>query len=269
MGRGKVARPHDLRVDLDVIQQLQTSREFRDSSGLFWAEGLKPFFSTHRAGHKPHTVVVCRDLLTNRQAEYEATKGQRVLHLSTDQFLSISHTPEPQGIGIVAEQSWGRMIDISPSQRDIWLVLENTRTPGNLGTMLRTNAAAGVKGVMLLGGEADPHEPGAVRASMGAIFEQCLVRTSLKALQGWLGRRRCTVVGTSSIGAIHYRRADYSGPLLLMLGSERHGLGPRALSLCNQVVRVPMSGAVDSLNLAVAAGIVLYEAVEQRSDVIL
>lgn len=269
MGRGKAARPHDLRVDLDVLQQLQTRRDFRDSTGLFWAERLKPFFSAQRADRKPYTVVVCRDLLTNRPAEFAISNERRVLELSAEQFLSISHTPEPQGIGMVFQQCWEPVIGIRPGRGDIWLVLESTRTPGNLGTILRTNAAAGVKGVMLLGGEADPHEPSTIRASMGAIFDQRLVRTSLKALQGWLERRRCKVVGTSGGGAMHYRKADYSGPLLLMLGSERHGLGPRALSLCNQVVRVPMSEAVDSLNLAVAAGIVLYEAVEQRGGVIL
>ena len=140
-----------------------------------------------------------------------------------------------------------------------WVVLEDVGSPGNLGSILRTCDAVGVAGVILLGATADPHDPEAVRGSMGAVFSQQVVRTSLEGLIRWKRQIEIPMIGTSDAAPVDYRTADYAPPLLLCLGGEQHGLSDALMAACDTVVRIPMAGRADSLNLAVAAGVMLYE----------
>ncbi len=119
--------------------------------------------------------------------------------------------------------------------------------------------AVGEAGVILLGDTADPYDPAAVRGSMGSIFSQHIVRTSLEALVQWKHRFNVPIIGASDAAATDYRKADYAPPVLMCLGGEQHGLSKELLDACDTVVRIPMVGRADSLNLAVAAGVVLYE----------
>lgn len=255
-------------IDFPFLQVLLT-REARERTGLFWAEGARNLIQAVEANRRIHAAIVCRDLPYGgcwQEIAHLKRIGVPFLSLSLDQFSSLTHRLEPEGIGIVVEQAWSPLIEQKPRKDALWVVMDNVRTPGNLGTILRTCSAVGAQGVMLIGGETDPHDPSAVRASMGAIFHQKLVRTSARALVGWLKRNPCNVVGTSPGAKTHYRDVSYSGPLLLLMGNERTGLRQRQLDLCNQVVRLPMVGPADSLNLAVATGVMLYEALEQRRE---
>lgn len=254
-------------IDLSRVLSLH-SRSEREQSGLFWAEGHRCLHSAVRAHREVSAIVYCPELLGSRVTWQKLNQlrnaGVATLEVSAEQFLALSSHKEPQGVGIVARQTWQPLIGLNPGSKDLWVVLDNVRTAGNLGTILRTCAAVGAQGVMLIGGEADPHDPACVRASMGAIFSQRLIRTSAKALAGWRKRHPCRIIGASPAARDHYRRANYKGPLLLLMGSERSGLRERQQALCDQLVSLPMVGDVDSLNLAIATGVLLYEAVEQR-----
>jgi TrmH family RNA methyltransferase len=136
--------------------------------------------------------------------------------------------------------------------------------PGNLGTILRTCDAVGGAGLILVGPATDPYDPAAVRASMGAVFSQRLVRASREELAAWKRRHTCLVVGTSPAAAAHYRTVSYRPPVVLCMGSEGHGLSQDLKALCDVMVRIPMVGRCDSLNVGVAASIVLYEIEHQH-----
>ena len=140
-----------------------------------------------------------------------------------------------------------------------WVVLEDVGNPGNLGSILRTCEAVGASGVILLGDTADPYDPASVRGSMGSIFTQRVVRTSLESLIQWRNKTDLPMVGASDAATVDYREAAYAPPVLLCLGSEQHGLSDELMDACDQVVRIPMVGRADSLNLAVAAGVILYD----------
>lgn len=118
----------------------------------------------------------------------------------------------------------------------------------------------------MLGDATDPYDPGAVRASMGAIFSQRLVRASMEELDAWKQRHGVMMVGTSDAASVDYRDAPYPRPLILLMGSEREGLAPEEALRCDQMVSIPMLGHGDSLNLAVATGVMLYE-VLRRHDI--
>ena len=145
-------------------------------------------------------------------------------------------------------------------------MLDTVRSPGNLGTILRTGDAVGSAGVILIGDSIDPYAPRVVRATMGAIFRQRFVRTTIPAFQAWRKHsgNECLWVATSPHATDEYRDLHYRAPTVLWMGGERQGLAPDAQALCDRTVRIPMVGAADSLNLAIATSVMLYEVFHQR-----
>ena len=161
------------------------------------------------------------------------------------------------------EQRWFAADEIAPDANRCWIALDRVRDPGNLGTIMRTADATGARGVILIGDCTDPYSVESVRASMGAVFNVALAHLSeaefLTLATGWPGR----VVGTALPASVDYREADYGGPLILLMGNEQAGLTDPLMASCSQLVRMPMRGRSDSLNLAVASGLALYEAIRK------
>ena len=147
-----------------------------------------------------------------------------------------------------------------PSKTGLWLALEEIRDPGNLGTIIRTADAAGADGVILVGDCCDPYAPECVRATTGSIFAMPLVKMPtvqfVEFLSGWAGES----VGTSMTAKASYRR-EYTRPTLLVMGSESRGLTAPVAAACKTLVSIPMRQGVESLNVATAAALMLFEAV--------
>jgi TrmH family RNA methyltransferase len=141
------------------------------------------------------------------------------------------------------------------------VVLSQVRAPGNFGTLVRTSAAIGGAGFILLGSGIDPFEPVVVRASMGALFRHTFVRASLEELRQWLHRYQLLVVGASPDGAVPYDQVRYTRPTVLVLGEERSGLSQDQRALCQHIVHIPMVAGADSLNLGGAGSLLMYAVV--------
>ncbi|MDE2847923.1 MAG: RNA methyltransferase [Gemmatimonadota bacterium] len=254
-----------------------SQRKRRQETGLFFAEGIRLVGEAVQTGADVETLVVAPELLrsdfgrdTVRRARKE---GVEILEVGADVFRSLSGKDGPAGIGVVARQRWTALDDagVGRGGGDAatddaaaaatlgWVVLEDVGNPGNLGSILRTSEAVGGAGIILLGETVDPYDPASVRGSMGAIFSQQIVRSSLEALILWKHRIGLPMIGTSDAAPADYRSADYAPPLLLCLGGEQHGLSRAVMDACDTVVRIPMAGRADSLNLAVAAGVMLFE----------
>jgi TrmH family RNA methyltransferase len=153
---------------------------------------------------------------------------------------------------------------LTPGDELGWVALHLVRSAGNLGPILRTSDAEGGAGVILLGEEVDPYAPAVVRATMGALYTQRFVRTTLAAFARWRRRHGCLVIGTSPTAPTDYHALAYRAPVILLMGEERRGLPAPLQALCDQLVRIPMVGGGDSLNLGVATGVMLYELFNQR-----
>ena len=184
--------------------------------------------------------------------------------VTAEVFASLSDKEGKHGIGAVVCQRWDSLAAIPPEDGLCWIALESVQYPGNLGPILRVSDAVGGAGVLLIGHTADPYDPTAVRASTGAVLAQSLVRTCLEHFARWKHQHQITVVGASPAAEQDYREVAYPPPLALFLGSERHGLSPQEQALCDRMVRIPMVGRSDSLNLAVATSLLLYEVFHQR-----
>jgi TrmH family RNA methyltransferase len=240
----------------------------RRASGLFVAEGLKLVADAVEAGWAIRTLVLSlrldRQPLVDRLAAHCRAGGGTVIGVSEAVLAKISRRDNPQTVLGVFEQRMVRPADIRPGRDDVWIALETVRDPGNLGTIVRTAHAVGAKGVILVGETVDPFSVEAVRATMGSIFHVALAKADRASFErlasGWPG----AVVGTHLSAATDYRRAAYERPVLLVMGGEQAGLTPEVAGLCTTLVKIPMAAGADSLNLAVATGVMLYEIMRGR-----
>ncbi|WP_298817856.1 TrmH family RNA methyltransferase [Chloroflexus sp.] len=237
-------------------------RKARDEQGRYLIEGIRLVAEAIQCNAPLDMLIVAPELLTSAfahelVANYAATGG-RVLTVSAAVFASLAEKEHPQGIAAVGRIEY-TALESFPMAQVGWIALVEVADPGNLGTILRTADSAGFSGVILVGATTDPFDPAAVRASMGALFSQRLARADWGHLVAWCRAHGIGLVGSSDRGALDYRTATYPRPLVLALGSEREGLSADQLANCDCVVRIPMRGRSDSLNLAVAAGVLMYE----------
>ncbi len=196
-----------------------------------------------------------------------ATKaaGGTVLEVSAPVLEKITRRDNPQNVVGVFRQRFAP--EAAVGREGIWVALDRVRDPGNLGTIVRTADAAGLAGVALVGACCDPFALEAVRATMGSIFHVPLARLSQEALVAQAKRHGARLVGTHlTAEAVDFREADYSQPLILVMGNEQQGLTDTLTAACDQVVRIPMRGKADSLNLAVSTGLTIYEALRHRRE---
>jgi len=254
---------------IKAIRRLQ-DRKGRLESGLFYLEGLRIVGEAMEAGAEVETLVFAAELLRSEYGytlvEMFRAQGGQVLEVRRDVFERLALKEGPQGIAAVVRQHWTRLDEVHVAQGKPWVALDSVADPGNLGTILRTNDSVGGQGVILLDQSTDPYDPSAVRGSMGALFDQKIVRCSLEEFAAWKDTTQAPVVGTSGGAQLDYHEYRYPAALVLLMGSERLGLQERHLGLCDALVRIPMVGKSDSLNLAVATAITLYEIYNQRRD---
>jgi TrmH family RNA methyltransferase len=245
-------------------------RKARQESGLFYIEGLRIVTEAIQQGAVIETLVVAYELLRSEFGQQlvaeQRSAGRPVLEVSGEVFQRIALKDGPQGLAAVVRQQWVELADVQVGAGHNWVALDAVADPGNLGTILRTHDAVGGRGVILLDQSTDPYDPSAARASMGALFTQRLVKASFAEFAAWKRQTGAALVGTSGAAEHDYHEYRYPDGLVVLMGSERQGLQPHHLALCDGVVSIPMRGESDSLNLAVATAVVLYEILNQRRD---
>lgn len=253
-----------------AIKQIRSLRQRKEraASGQFYIEGIRLVAEALQLGAAVESLVVAPELLTSAFASElvagERQRGRPIIEVSGDVFASLSAKDGPQGLGAVVRQHWSALEEIDPAAGLCWVALDAVQDPGNLGAILRSGDAVGCAGVILLGACTDPFDPATARASMGALFAQRLVAAGWDEFADWKRRRGVTVAGLAGAAADDYQAASYPAPLCLLMGSEREGLAPEHQALCDLVVSIPMVGRSDSLNLAAATSVALYEVFNQR-----
>jgi RNA methyltransferase, TrmH family len=244
--------------------RLLADRKHRRRESAFVVQGIQPVWQAVEAGADVEVLIVAPDLLRHpgaaaMVAEQEAA-GVRVAQLSAELFGRITDRDGPSGLAAIIRSARPTLADVSAGPGAVFAALHEIGNPGNLGTIVRTASAAGASGVILIGPSADPYDPAAVKASMGALFTVPVVAAASAAeFLDWARARSLNVVATSGRASVSCWDADLRPPLALLLGSEGDGLPDELLAAADLSVAIPMTGTAESLNLAVAAGILLYE----------
>ncbi|SMD04572.1 RNA methyltransferase [Rhizobium sp. RU36D] len=247
--------------DIKALSQ----KKARDEAGTFLAEGLKLIIDALDLGWTIRTLIYSKAAkgkpLVEQVAARTVAAGGLVLEVSEKVMGSIVRRDNPQMVAGVFDQRWKPLKDVSLKAGETWVALDRVRDPGNLGTIIRTADAAGASGVMLVDECTDPYSMETVRATMGSMFNIPLVRTTSQAFREWKKSSGVQLVATHLAGAVDYRKIDYArAPVVLLMGNEQSGLPEDLAKAADRLARIPQQGRADSLNLAIATGIMLFEA---------
>lgn len=233
-------------------------RKAREESGLFLAEGLKIVAEAVDLGFAPRVLLYGPEASDHPILRRVAAAAAEVLEVTPAILAKISRRENPQMVLGVFEQRFTPLSDLDPATARCWVGLEAVRDPGNLGTIIRTADGAGCGGVILIGDCCDPFSVEAVRATMGSIFAVPIARASVPEFLSWRETWPGSVVGTQLNATRDFREPAYLDPTLLLMGNEQAGLTAELASACDVQVKIPMRGRADSLNLAIATGVMIY-----------
>jgi TrmH family RNA methyltransferase len=244
-------------------------RKNRESLGMFLAEGLRTVLEGVHGGAVPRYLVYAADESgqTGIRELRNACRGAEVtcVEVSPHILSKITKKDNPQSVIGVFRSRSRTFAELQPAPSDIFVALDRIRDPGNLGTIIRTADAIAARGIVLIGDCCDPYSFEAVRASMGSIFNVQIFEGSeiefSELAQTWAGN----IIGTSPSAAMTYRELQCTvGAALVVLGNEQSGISETVEAACTDVARIPIYGKPDSLNIGIAAGVILYAVRELR-----
>lgn len=239
-------------------------RRFREAEGVFLVEGIAQVRRALEHGAPMETIFVAPELLRSdggwaAVAEF-GSAGGAVVELGRAAFESVVEREHPSGLGATVRMVERGLADLVAGRESLFAAVHEVGNPGNLGSIIRAADAVGAGGVVIVGEATDQHHPAAVKASMGTLFSVPVCRAAdVESLVAWCLMENVTLVTTSARAEDSLWDVDLPTPALYLFGREAEGLPPDVLAR-GLPVRIPMEGSASSLNLAVAAGIVLFEA---------
>lgn len=243
-------------------------RSHRDELELMIVEGCREIKRALDSKHFPCELYFCRDLFQggNEDTLIEtcAEAGARLFECAIPVFEKIAYGGAREGLLAVAPQVRNVLSDLRIPDNSLVIVAEAIEKPGNLGTILRSADAAGVAAVLVCDRCTDINNPNVVRASIGTLFALPVVETSTAEALAWLKRHNFKVVAATPHSDTKYWDVNFTGNTAVVVGTEQHGLSSTWLDSASLKVKIPMLGQADSLNVASATTILLYEAVRQR-----
>lgn len=266
-------KPNDLIITSlqnDSIKELVflQDRSKRDKKGLFLIEGYREILRAVEASFPLQRLYYCPSLFlgVNEAALIQEIRLQRVetVEVSADVFTKISYRDRPDGLLAVGKQQQHELDQIALGDNPFLLIAEAIEKPGNLGTMLRSSDAAGVSGIIVCDRCTDIYNPNVVRSSVGTLFTQPVVEASSENTIAFLKKNGIAILAATPNTDQCYTDVDLSGPLAIVVGTEQIGLSKQWIEAADFQVAIPMAGRADSLNVAAAATILLFEVVRQR-----
>ena len=242
-------------------------RRYRDKTGLFLVEGYKEIAMALEGGVEFEALFFSKELFRGSERdllEPFRTRGIRLFSLSRNLFEKVSYRENPDGLLAVARQFPLELGRLKLGPCPLVVVAQSLEKPGNLGAILRCADAVGAHGVVVCDPVVDVFNPNVVRASRGAIFTVGVAVASTHEVMEWMKEKELTGVITSPLATRKYTQFDYRGPTAVVVGNEARGLTGPWLEAPFPRVSIPMKGKADSLNVAVATAVILYEALRQR-----
>ena len=251
----------------DRLKAVRLLARRRDRT-VFLAEGHRQLRSALEAGADVRTVYAAPQLFLGavdlELVALAARRGADVVEVGAAAFRSISTGPRPDGLLAVVAR-WPTGLGALPTSGSPLLVAQGVERPGNLGTIVRTACSSGATGLLACDAAPDVFHAETVRGAVGTLFRLPVAECATHEALPWLRGHGFAIVVATPSGDRPFWEAGLSGPVALVVGSERHGVSRAWLDAADEMIAIPMPGPSDSLNVAVAAGIVLFEAVRQRS----
>jgi RNA methyltransferase, TrmH family len=240
----------------------------RKKEKLFIIEGFREIIRAEAFNFTFVSVFYCPEMIREEISEWlNRIKGKAEKYEVTRQvFSKISYRENVDGLVVVAETRTFELHDHEPGENPLILVLESLEKPGNLGAILRSADAAGVDAIIICDPKTDIYNPNVVRSSIGCLFSNTVISCESEVALEYLIKNNISIFSAALQDAVLYTDADFTGPTAIILGSEAGGLSKLWREKATKIIRIPMTGIADSLNVSVSAAILIFEAVRQRNE---
>ena len=247
-----------------LLQLKEKSRE-RKKSGLFLAEGRREISLAIEGGYELETLLIYPELFLNEELEGITTEFPKIIEVSKDVYQKLAYRDTTEGILAVIKGKKHRISDLKPrTKTPLILVVEAPEKPGNIGAMLRTADAANIDAVIIANPKTDLYNPNIIRSSVGCVFTNQIVMGKTSEIIEYLKTNRVKIFCAALQASVNYHTQNFTGPTAIIVGTEATGLSSEWLNRSDQNIIIPMQGKIDSMNVSVAAGILIFEAKRQR-----
>ena len=263
---------------MEIIQSAQNQwvklaaslkqKKYRDESGCFLLEGVRLVEELVQSDWQAEFALVTPELSTgDRGCKLLKHLAEKciIYQVPAGLLAKVCDTKEPQGVAVVARQQSGELSEftVRAATNPLLVLADGVQDPGNLGTLIRTADAVGCNALILLH-SVDVFSPKAVRASMGSLFNLPVIVAKQETVLPWLVANNIPLFGTSVADSLLYYDVDWRQPACIVFGNEGQGVRTELLELCQQNIHIPLLGKAESLNVSIAAAVILYEVLRQR-----
>jgi len=246
---------------------LQEKPRERKQQNLIVIEGIREIRLALMAGFTITHLVYCKDLIPENDLEALVSAAITPMDLAevpVEIYNRIAYRKDHEGAIALANPKRIQFHDLKPGSSPLFLVLESVEKPGNLGALLRTADAANLDAVIICDPQTDIYNPNAIRSSIGCIFTMPVVTSTTTEAIAWLRSNNIRIFGTALTATRFYHETDLRGPAAIIMGSEAYGLSKAWLDEADELIKIPMKGKIDSMNVSASAAVVVFEALRQR-----
>ncbi|MEM7532844.1 MAG: RNA methyltransferase [Chloroflexota bacterium] len=245
-------------------------RRHRDRQGKLIIEGYRAVLRAIENGYPLETLYICPSLFFGKNEPWliESVRktGVQVIDVAEPAFLKMAYRQRPEGLLAVASQVRHALIEQQTESNGFYLIAESIEKPANLGSILRTADGAGVNATIVCDACTDIFNPNVVRASVGTFFSVPVWEASTAETIDWCQAQGIVTLAATPQADKLYTEVDMTKPIAIVVGTEQYGLSEQWLTCADAQIKLPMFGQVNSLNVAIAASLLLYEAVRQRRE---
>ncbi|MGA3014448.1 MAG: RNA methyltransferase [Bacteroidales bacterium] len=249
------------------LMLLQEKPRERKEQNLIIIEGAREFNLAFRAGFSINTILYCKELIAKSFEDSLNSKSfeqAELVEIPVEIYNKIAYRKDHEGVIALANPKRPTFRDLKFGSSPLLLVLESVEKPGNLGAILRTADAAKLDAVIICDPQTDIYNPNVIRSSIGCIFTVPVVTSSTVETISWLRSMKIQMFGTALTAQSFYHETDFQGPSAIIMGSEAYGLSREWLDGADRLIKIPMNGEIDSMNVSTSAAIVVFEALRQR-----
>lgn len=246
------------------LVQLQEKAKARRQSGTFLIEGKREIELARKGGYEIETALFVEGMLTETEVKSLAGRQTELIEISREVYQKLAYRDTTEGIIAIAKTKSLKLEDLELGDNPLVLVMEATEKPGNIGAMLRTADAANLDAVIIANPKSDLYNPNIVRSSVGCLFTNNIATGTTEEVIAFLRSKNINIYCATLQDSAPYHTQDYTAPSALVVGTEATGLTDEWRSASTKNIIIPMQGAIDSMNVSVAAAILIFEAKRQR-----
>jgi len=247
------------------ILKLQQKSSERRKQNLIVIEGLRELALAIKSGIILKSVFYCPDIISQEAIRHQLSFQGNYYEINTDIYDKLAYRGSTEGVIALAEPNFTELRDLKLRENPLIIVLESVEKPGNLGAILRTADAAKVDAVIIADALTDIYNPNIIRSSVGCVFTNQVVACSADEVVKWLKEKEIKTYAAALTANEYYHETDFTGPSAMVMGTEADGLTDKWIQNTDKQIIIPMSGAIDSLNVSVSTAILIFEAMRQRN----